>query len=990
MNECNLDGPFFGVKSIVILVMLSQSLVESPSLANLGFEKQEVQTSIEEVFPTVISPAAASLLEVLERAATTPAGITFYKAHGPAESSTERIPYQRLLNRARRDAAWLQASVSDLRRDTVFLLHFDTHEENIRWFWATTVAGYLPCIVPKFAASNDRRNAQAEHIFRLLDGPVILTNDRMACAFKGVEAPRLYRVDDLGQDFTLHAEAAAPFPSVVRNERDDDLGALMLTSGSTGFSKAVCLRQSQILVAAAGKAAHCRATSRDVFLSWIAFDHAVNLVEMHLNAMLLGAEQVQVATEHVLKEPRRFLDLVNQHRVSLTFAPNFFLALLYERVSQPDFDKENPNWDLSCLRCLFAGGEATVRETTLQLTRALQSYRARPVIRAGYGLTESCAGMAWDLTEHTQDSLRNAPGEFLSCGLPIPGVQMRVMRATDGMVAAAGEEGMLQLRGPVMFDRYYRDPTATKVAFTVDGWFITGDNAFLDESRQLHITGRTKDTLLTNGLTIFAVEVEHSVEQACIPGLTPSHTLVFAHRPPCAVTETYCVVYLPSYSPDDDEARAQTTDAIERVASLVVNIKPALILPLPRQYFERTSLGKLSRAHFKRLFENGTLDSERASHTARLQAYRQAHRQPPSSPTEKMILDLVCRRLAVSLQDVSVKTNLFQLGLSSLDFYTITQDLHRTFDTLVTLPDLLTDPTISGLARHISTSTSTAADAQYDPVVPLHPHGSKTPLWLVHPASGNVLIFTALACAFHDRPIYAFRARGTRPGEPLFTSITEMADTYVTALLRTQPHGPYALAGYSLGSSVTFEIAKRLEASGAEVRFFGALDGPPDVASLVGKLTWSEALAMIGYLYELIDEKRSIELMVELKDQEADAALDVILTEADQQRLQALGLEKNELAHVTDVTAGFCQATGGYRPSGEVGCVVDVFAAQPLLTVTDEREVWLRDYLGKWANLSKLGMAVHQCEGRHADMLGRKYVNSLALILRRVLSERGV
>ncbi|KAJ5454788.1 uncharacterized protein N7458_005744 [Penicillium daleae] len=937
----------------------------------------------------VPSPAATSLLELLQRAAATQAGITFYKAHGPSESSPEQISYRQLLDQACRDAAWLQTSVSGLQRDTVFLLHFDSHEENIRWFWATTVAGYVPCIVPKLAVSNERRIAQAEHILRLLDGPVILTNDRMACAFKGVEAHRLYRVDDLVQKPTFHAETATTLPSVIHNQRDDDLGALMLTSGSTGFSKAVCLRQPQMLAAAAGKAAHCRATSEDVFLSWIALDHVVNLVEMHLHAMLLGADQIQVATEEVLKEPRQFLDLVDRHRVSLSFAPNFFLALLCERVSQPDFVKEGSNWDLSCLRCVFSGGEATVRQMAVQLTRALQPYGAQPFIRAGYGLTESCAGMVWDLVDHTLDGLYDASGEFLSCGLPIPGVQMRVVREMDGMEAVADEEGMLQLRGPVMFNRYYRDPAATSAAFTADGWFITGDNAILDKHGQLYITGRTKDTLLINGLTIFAVEVEYGIEQARITGLTPSYTLVFAHRPAGAVTESYCVVYSPSYSSDDDEARAQTTDAIERIASLVVNVKPAAILPLPRQYFEKTSLGKLSRAHFRRLFENGTFDSERAFHTARLQAYRQAHRQPPSSPTEQTILDLVCTRLAVDPHDVSVTTNLFQLGLSSLDFYTITQDLHRNFDTHLTLPDLLADPTISGLARHVSTSTKTM-NAEYDPVVTLQPHGSKTPLWLVHPASGNVLIFTALARAFHDRPIYGFRARGTKPGENLFTSITEMADTYVTALVRTQPHGPYALAGYSLGSSVTFEIAKRLEASGAEVQFLGALDGPPDIAPLVGHLTWSEALVMIGYFYELIEERRSIQLMSELRDQDPEVALDVVLGEADQERVKVLGLEKEELTHVTDVTAGFCRAAGEYVPSEEIGCVVDVFAVEPLLTVTDQREVWVRDYLGKWASLSKSGMAVHQCEGRHADMLGREFVNSLALILRRVMSARGV
>ncbi|KAJ5993046.1 hypothetical protein N7451_008770 [Penicillium sp. IBT 35674x] len=914
--------------------MLSHLVDASPNLNKFGLGKPV------EVLPAKELPSSGvnTLLELLQRAANTPNGITFYKARGSADGPSTRISYQQLLDQSRRDAALLQTLVTDLHQDTIFLLHFDTHEENIRWFWATTVAGYLPCIVPKFAVSNERRIAQAEHIISLLEGPVILTNDRMSSAFRDVDAPRMYRVDDFVSTST---SSDSKFSPLKRNQRGDDLGALMLTSGSTGFSKAVCLRQTQILAATAGKSAHCRATPKDVFLNWIALDHVASLVEMHLHAMRLGAEQVQVATEQLLADPIWFFDLIHRHRVSLTFAPNFFLTLLCERVCRPDFQKEAPAWDLSCLRCLFSGGEAIVRQMAVDLIRALQPCGAQPVIRAGYGLTESCAGMVWDLVDHTLDDLQNASGKFLSCGLPIPGSEMRVIREVDGREAATGEEGMLQLRGPVMFDRYYRDPSATHAAFTANGWFITGDNAYLDERGQLYITGRSKDTLLINGLTIFAAEVEHTIEQARIPGLTPSHTLVFAHRPADAATESYCIVYLPSYSSDDDKARVQTNELIERIASLVVYVKPAAVLPIPQEYFEKTSLGKLSRTHIRRLFENGTLDAERKCHAARLQAYRQAHCQPPSSPTEQTILGLVCTRLAADPTEVSVTTNLFQLGLSSIDFYSLTQDLYHTFKTRFTLPDLLFDPTISGLARRISTSKHTSTVTDYDPVVPLQPHGSNPPLWLVHPASGNVLIFTALARAFHDRPVYGFRARGTQPDEPVFTSISEMADTYTASLLRTQPQGPYAIAGYSLGSIIAFEIAKRLEASGAEVRFLASLDGPPDIAPLVGHLTWPASLAMIGYFYELISERRSLELMAELKDQTVDVALDAVLAEADPKRIQVLGLERADLARVTDVTAGFSRAARDYAPGGEVLCIVDVFAVEPLLTVTDQKDLWL-------------------------------------------------
>ncbi|THC92147.1 hypothetical protein EYZ11_008392 [Aspergillus tanneri] len=957
------------------------------------------QKDVDQISSLSTAPAA-SLLDALQRAAASPAGIIFYDSSGSPGASEiygRRCTYQALLDQARTDSVWLQSTVPDLRRDTVVLLHFDSHAENIFWFWAVTVAGYLPCILPKLAVQTDQRVAQAQHILHLLNGPVILTNDRMACAFAGVDPPRLYRVDQ-------HLHSCGPLSSspsssspFIRNQRDDDLGALMLTSGSTGFSKAVCLRQPQMLAAAAGKAAHCGATPGDVFLSWIALDHVVNLVEMHLQALLLKAEQVHIATDEVLAEPRRFLDLVDRHRVSLSFAPNFFLSRLCERVCHPpdgDPTPEPPTWDLSCLRCVFSGGEPTVRQMALELTQALQPYGAQPFIRAGYGLTESCAGMAWDLSDGSVEDIQTGSGEFLSCGRPIPGALMRIVRddSENPEEVDVNESGMLQLTGPIIFNRYYRDPEATAAAFTSDGWFITGDMACQDEHGRLFITGRVKDTLLVNGLTISSVEVEHSLEQASIPGLTRSYTIVFPYRPTGAHTESYCVVYLPSFAPDDAAARAHTTDAIERIASLVVHVKPAAVLPLPLPRFDKTSLGKLSRAHFRRAFETGLFDEDRSFHEAQLQAYRKAHRHGPSSATEHTVLALVCAHLAADPAQVSTTSNLFHLGLSSLDFYALTQQLQHTLQTRFTVPDLLADPTVAGVARRVDSApshTSPSPSPSYDPVVPLQRNGNRPPLWLVHPASGNVLIFTALARAFHDRPIYAFRSRGVQRGEALFPSASSMAATYHAAMKRTQPTGPYALAGYSLGSSIAFEIAKRLESNGDEVRFLGALDGPPDIGALVGNLTWTEALVMLAYFYELIPESLSRVLQPQLATVAPDTAMDVILQHADATRRAVLQLDRDELAHVTNVTAGFSRIARDYHPAGKVS-KMDIFVVDPLSSITDSKREWVDRYLGEWKGLVSGDVVFHYCEGKHAEMLGEKYVNGVQRMLRRVLEERGL
>lgn len=101
--------------------------------------KDQLQSnSPESIHETRPHGEATSLLELLQRAATTSAGVTFYKTSPSDTEAGERLSYYQLLDQARHDAHWLQTSMPNLKRDTVFLLHFDTHEENIRWFWACT------------------------------------------------------------------------------------------------------------------------------------------------------------------------------------------------------------------------------------------------------------------------------------------------------------------------------------------------------------------------------------------------------------------------------------------------------------------------------------------------------------------------------------------------------------------------------------------------------------------------------------------------------------------------------------------------------------------------------------------------------------------------------------------------------------------------------------------------------------------------------------
>lgn len=147
----------------------------------------------------------------------------------------------------------------------------------------------------------------------------------------------------------------------VKTESHDDPAIFMLTSGSSGNAKAVCLRHGQFITGVLGKSKHHETTPDDTFLNWISMDHVANLSEIHLHAMSLGAEQVHVQAADLLERPSSFLSLLHKHHAAYTFAPNFFLAALRRQLEDNSGSASRARYfDLSSLKALISGGEANV------------------------------------------------------------------------------------------------------------------------------------------------------------------------------------------------------------------------------------------------------------------------------------------------------------------------------------------------------------------------------------------------------------------------------------------------------------------------------------------------------------------------------------------------------------------------------------------------------------------------------------------------------
>lgn len=279
----------------------------------------------------------------------------------------------------------------------------------------------------------------------------------------------------------------------------------------------------------------------------------------------------------------------------------------------------------------------------------------------------------------------------------------------------------------------------------------------------------------------------------------------------------------------------------------------------------------------------------------------------------------------------------------------------------------------------------------YNPIVTLQAHGSQTPLFLIHPGSGDILVFIAFATHFPNRPIYALRARGYNPNETFFPSIQAAAETYAHHICETQPEGPYAVAGYSLGSTLAFELGKLLEARGHEVRFLASIDHPPHIRRYVEDQNWQDVLLHIAYFFGLIDEATMEDARAHIRslDMSREDSVAYILSIGGQERVRALTLTTDTLCLITDIGENFRASAATYEPIGSVDHM-DVFIADPPGYAALDRRNWTSNKLGAWRKFVRSDVEFYECPGVHAKMLDPELVPEFVKSFKAAMKRRGV
>jgi acyl-CoA synthetase (AMP-forming)/AMP-acid ligase II/acyl carrier protein len=368
--------------------------------------------------------------------------------------------------------------------------------------------------------------------------------------------------------------------------------------------------------------------------------------------------------------------------VAYTFGPNFFLTMVRDSLATD----QSFTADLSSLKALISGGESNVVATCDELTRELRRLGIRDeVIRPGFGMTETCAGSIYSRACPSYDLPRSL--DFASLGSCIPGIEMRVMSITEpGKQAATGESGEFQVSGPVVFDQYYNNETATRENFTSDGWFITGDLAWIDDAANLNLSGRSKDSIIVNGVKWSSTGLETAIEEEGIAGLVPSFTVAFPTRATGSPTEDIAVVYSPAFAPEHHHARFETATSIAKTVRLMITKKPAHLIPLPQSMLEKSSLGKISRTKVRAALESGEYASIEREDQLLLERYRQSKWCSAETEAEKIVQKTLAELLEMPADEISVDASIFDLGINSFNLILLKTMIQKAVDAKIDIP----------------------------------------------------------------------------------------------------------------------------------------------------------------------------------------------------------------------------------------------------------------------------------------------------------------
>ncbi|HEX2888671.1 amino acid adenylation domain-containing protein, partial [Vineibacter terrae] len=717
-------------------------------------------------------------------------------------------------------------------------------------------------------------------------------------------------------------DIALPAPTPADPAQPADLAYVLYTSGSTGKPKAVEIEHRSVvnLLAAVQRDIGFGAGDSLLAVTTLSFDIAA----LELFLPLVSGGRLVIASRDDAADPSRLLALLASCCcTTMQATPATWRGLI------------GAGWSGDKQLRILCGGEALPRD----LAEALLSRAA--CVWNMYGPTETTI---WSLCHKVSPSEDPVP-----IGRPLANTRVYVADE-NGMPVPAGIPGELLIAGAGLARGYRNDPALTAARFvTLPGvpaerLYRTGDVVKQRADGVVDFLGRRDNQVKIRGFRVGLEEIESAL------AAHPLVTAAAVRAAPDASGALSLTAFVAAAQPD--------TAMAPRLRDFLRAILPGYMVP--------TRIAVLAALP---MTANGKVD-------------RKALPMAPPADRPAVLAqprDALESRLAAIWQDllgtapIGIHDDFFELGGHSLLAALLMSRIKAAEGRDLPLATLFNAPTIAGLADVLRSGAAPG----FSHLVLLRP-GVGRPLFIVHGIFGNVMQLRALALRIRSgRPVYALQARGADPRQAPHASIAEMVDAYLDALRSVQASGPYAVAGYSFGGLVAFEMARRLREHGETVELLALLETDLHERYL-------PPLAALRYQWTLAS--RVIAKVTTLPMPQVPAYLAAKLRQAADKMLVRLGLRAHAVA--LDGPGGALSARERlmyrigaraflkFRPRRYDGKISVFRVTGPRFDACDPLPIWRR---------VADSVEVHDIDGAHDTVMHEPHVRSLADQLSRCL-----
>ena len=560
----------------------------------------------------------------------------------------------------------------------------------------------------------------------------------------------------------------------------NDLVYILYTSGSTGNPKGVQIAHHNLVnfLTSMQKAPGITASDKLLAVTTISFDIAG--LEIFL-PLITGAEII-LADSATAKDGRALLDIIKKDDVTIMQATPYTWRIMLEA----GWNEKNPIK-------VICGGEALPQDLAQKLlTRASSLWNV-------YGPTETTV---WSTIKHL-----TADDKVISIGRPINNTSIYIL---DKFLKplAPGVAGEIYIGGDGVAKGYLNRPELTSEKFLDDPFsktpgvkmYRTGDLGKYTHNGEIECLGRIDAQVKIRGYRIETGEIEFQLEKE----KDIKEAVVIARPDQLGVDKLVAFVVPDLENLINNTAALQVQNWKESLKKSVPDyMVPDNFITVPAMPL--TPNGKVDR---KALVKHGAVITEETHIYV-----------GPRTDIEKLLTNIWIEYLGV--KKISVHDNFFELGGHSLIAVKVMGRIEKETGKRLPLATLFESPTVEKLAQLFEPGKSIT----WDSLVPIKPKGKKMPLYMVHGAGLNVLLFNALAMNMSpEQPVYGLQAKGLDGIDEPLDKIEDIAAHYISAIIEQNPSGPYALAGYSFGGIIAFEMARQLEALGKEVKMLAMFD----------------------------------------------------------------------------------------------------------------------------------------------------------------------